>query len=299
MLGWAGASSRSTSTGTSRRDDRGERVRLREAAARDRRPPRSIPGTDGVVYFRTLDDYRAVRARMQEGASVVVIGGGFIGSEIAASLAANGCQVTMVFPEPGSAGASFPAELSAFVTEEYRGRGVEVLTGETVAAAGAMWVTTGSGRTIEADVIVAGLGIEPDTELAAAAGLAVDNGIVVDEYGRAGGHDDVFAAGDVASFPVAALGRRSGSSTRIMRSHMVAPSGRTWPERTSRTTICRSSTPTCSSSDTRRSARSTRGSTRSSAGRSRTARASSRTSTRAPAARIPVLERVGPGRRRA
>jgi 3-phenylpropionate/trans-cinnamate dioxygenase ferredoxin reductase component len=83
-----------------------------------------------------------------------------------------------------------------------------VLTEETVQAAGAGSVTTGSGRTIEADIVIAGLGLEPATDLAEAAGLEVDNGIVVDEFGRVAGHEDVFAAGDVASFPVAALGRR-------------------------------------------------------------------------------------------
>ena len=83
-----------------------------------------------------------------------------------------------------------------------------MLAGETVAAADGGSVTTGAGRVVEADMVVAGLGIEPETELAQAAGLAVDNGIVVDEFGRAGGRADVFAAGDVASFPVAALGRR-------------------------------------------------------------------------------------------
>jgi NADPH-dependent 2,4-dienoyl-CoA reductase/sulfur reductase-like enzyme len=69
-------------------------------------------------------------------------------------------------------------------------------------------VTLGSGRTLEGDVVVGGLGIVPSVELAEAAGFEVDNGIVVDEYGRVGGRDDVFAAGDVAAFPSAALGRR-------------------------------------------------------------------------------------------
>lgn len=170
--------------------------------------PRTIPDTDGVVYYRTLDDYRSVRAQVHEGASAVVIGGGFIGSEIAASLAATGCRVTMVFPESGIAARVLPAELSAFVTEEYRRHGVEVLTEETVAAADGRSITTGSGRTLDADVVIAGLGIEPATELAESAGLAVDNGIVVDELGRVEGREDVFAAGDVASFPVAVLGRR-------------------------------------------------------------------------------------------
>jgi NADPH-dependent 2,4-dienoyl-CoA reductase/sulfur reductase-like enzyme len=170
--------------------------------------PRRIAGTDGVVYYRTLDDYRAVRARARKGASAVVIGGGFIGSEIAAALAESGCRVTMVFPEEGVASRVLPAGLSAFVTGYYRKRGVEVLSGETVQAAGENSVTTGSGRMLGADVVVAGLGIEPDVELAEAIGLHVDNGIVVDDFGRVAGRDDVFAAGDVASFPIAALGRR-------------------------------------------------------------------------------------------
>ena len=170
--------------------------------------PRTIPGTDGVVYYRTLDDYRAVRARTHAGARAVVIGGGFIGSEIAASLTASGCLVTMIFPEAGISSRVLPPELSAYVTEDYRKRGVEVLAEETVEAAGAGSVTTGSGRSIEADIVVAGLGLEPATDLAEAAGLQVDNGIVVDEFGRVAGREDVFAAGDVASFPVVALGRR-------------------------------------------------------------------------------------------
>jgi NADPH-dependent 2,4-dienoyl-CoA reductase/sulfur reductase-like enzyme len=189
-------------------DDRGDEYGWEKLLLATGGRPRTIPGTEGVVYFRTLDDYRAIRARMREGASAVVIGGGFIGSELAASLATNGCRVTMVFPERGIASRVLPAELSAYVTDEYRRRGVEVLTEETVAAAGPTWVTMGSGRTIEADTIVAGLGLEPETDLATAVGLEVDNGIVVDELGRTAGHDDVFAAGDVASFPVAALGRR-------------------------------------------------------------------------------------------
>jgi NADPH-dependent 2,4-dienoyl-CoA reductase/sulfur reductase-like enzyme len=189
-------------------DDRGENYAWEKLLLATGGRPRTIRGADGVVYFRTLDDYRALRARTHEGASAVVIGGGFIGSELAAALATNGCRVTMVFPEGGIAARVLPAGLSAYVTEEYRRRGVEVLTEETVAAADATSVTTGSGRTIAADIVVAGLGLEPATDLAASVGLEVDNGIVVDELGRAGGRDDVFAAGDVASFPVAALGRR-------------------------------------------------------------------------------------------
>jgi NADPH-dependent 2,4-dienoyl-CoA reductase/sulfur reductase-like enzyme len=139
-----------------------------------------------------------------------VIGGGFIGSEIAAALASTGTKVTLVFPGPAIGARLFPAGLASFLNDYYRDHGVEVLPGEKVEAVatnnGGFTVTTESGRTLDADVVVAGLGIVPDTELAEAAGLEVDNGIVVDDRGRVGGRDDLFAAGDVARFPATLLG---------------------------------------------------------------------------------------------
>ena len=168
--------------------------------------PRQIPGAEGVIWFRTLDDYRRLRTIAGEGAHVAVIGGGFIGSELAAGLVGNGCRVTMLFPEHGIGYRLFPEALSTFVADYYREKGVEVLAGEMVASASGDRVETQSGRTIEADAVVAGLGVIPDTELAEAAGLEVEDGIVVDEYGRVPGHENVFAAGDVARFPVRALG---------------------------------------------------------------------------------------------
>jgi NADPH-dependent 2,4-dienoyl-CoA reductase/sulfur reductase-like enzyme len=168
--------------------------------------PREVPGAEGVVWFRTLDDYRRLREVAGEGAHVVVIGGGFIGSELAASLVGNGCRVTMLFPEPGIGHRLFPNGLSTSVTDYYRDKGVDVGAGEMVAAASSTGVKTQSGLELEADAVVAGLGVIADTELAEAAGLEVNDGIVVDAYGRVPGHDDVFAAGDVARFPVTALG---------------------------------------------------------------------------------------------
>jgi NADPH-dependent 2,4-dienoyl-CoA reductase/sulfur reductase-like enzyme len=140
----------------------------------------------------------------------VVVGGGFIGSEMAAALNGAGCPVTLVFPERGIGGRLFPAELADYVTADYRAHGVEVITEAQVEAVerrgeGAA-VRLADGRSLEADAVVAGLGIEPATELAADAGLAVDDGIVVDEWGRAQGQERVFAAGDVARFPLEALG---------------------------------------------------------------------------------------------
>ena len=173
------------------------------------RPRKLADADDDVVYFRTLDDYRTLRARAGDGTSFVVVGGGFIGSEIAAALTSAGSRVTMVFPDAAIAARLLPGSLAQFVTGYYREKGVEVLTGETVASVRDGRLTTGSGRVLEVDAVVAGLGIEPSTELAVAAGLPVDNGIVVDELGRVGGRDDVFAAGDVANFPLPALGRNA------------------------------------------------------------------------------------------
>jgi 3-phenylpropionate/trans-cinnamate dioxygenase ferredoxin reductase subunit len=136
-----------------------------------------------------------------------VIGGGFIGSELAAALTGVGAKVTMIFPEATIGARIFPQALGEFVTDYYREKGVEVLSDDTVASVHANTVQTGSGRTLEGAAVVAGLGIVPNTELATTAGLPVDNGIVVDEYGRVDGRDDVFAAGDVANFPIPGLGR--------------------------------------------------------------------------------------------
>jgi NADPH-dependent 2,4-dienoyl-CoA reductase/sulfur reductase-like enzyme len=187
-------------------DEAGEEYEWEKLLLATGAQPREIPSADGVIWFRTLGDYRRVRERATEGASFVVIGGGFIGSEIAAALVSAGVRVTMVFPEPGIGFRLFPIGLAEFLVEYYREKGVEVLSGETVSAASGTSVTLGDGRVLEADCIVAGLGVIPETDLAQAAGLEVEDGIVVDEYGRASGRDDVFAAGDVARFPVAALG---------------------------------------------------------------------------------------------
>ena len=187
-------------------DDAGEEYGWEKLLLATGARPREVPGADGVVWFRTLDDYRRVREVAGEGSHVVVIGGGFIGSELAASLVGNGARVTMLFPEPGIGHRLFPADLSASVTAYYREKGVDVRAGEMVSEASGTGVKTQSGLELDADAVVAGLGVIADTELAEAAGLEVNDGIVVDEYGRVPGHEDVFAAGDVARFPVAALG---------------------------------------------------------------------------------------------
>ncbi len=196
--------------GREARDDKGETYGYEKLLLATGGRPRRLPfGGDAVIYFRTLDDYRSLRALANTGARFCVIGGGFIGSEIAAALALNDCPVTMVFPEAGIGARVFPEELSTALNDYYRSHGVEVLTGASVMAIERHGTRTqvmlGHGRPLEADVVVAGIGIVPNAELAVDAGLPVTNGIVVDAYGCVRGREDVFAAGDVAYFPVAAL----------------------------------------------------------------------------------------------
>jgi 3-phenylpropionate/trans-cinnamate dioxygenase ferredoxin reductase component len=189
-------------------DDAGEEYAYDKVLLATGGTPRRLGGDDGeVIYFRTLDDYHRLRGLAENGTRVVVVGGGFIGSELAAALTGVGAQVTMVFPEPAINFRLLPRELADFVSEYYREKGVEVLAGETVSEVSGTSVTLGSGRTLEADVVVAGLGIVAQTDLAEAAGIETDDGIVVDELGRVGGRDDVFAAGDVARFPSPVLGK--------------------------------------------------------------------------------------------
>jgi NADPH-dependent 2,4-dienoyl-CoA reductase/sulfur reductase-like enzyme len=188
-------------------DDQGDDYSYEKLLLATGGTPRRLGGSDDqVIYYRTLDDFRKLKQITEGGANVVVIGAGFIGSELAASLTTAGANVTMVFPEAGVTSRVLPDGLARFVTEYFREKGVEMLSEDTVASVEGTTVHTGSGRTLEADAVVAGLGIVPNAELAEAAGLPVDNGIVVDRYGRVDGRDDVFAAGDVANYPNLVLG---------------------------------------------------------------------------------------------
>ena len=167
--------------------------------------------SESIIYFRTADDYRKLRDLSEYGSDFVVVGGGFIGSEIAAALAMNNKRVTMIFPENGIGARIYPQPLVEFINSYYRGKGVTVLASETVksvrTAGTKTIVTTGNGTEISADGVVAGMGILPNTELAVQAGLMVDNGIVVDEQLRTS-NPDIYAAGDVANFHSTILDKR-------------------------------------------------------------------------------------------
>ncbi len=194
------------------RDDRGRDFAFDKLLLATGGSPRRLPfGGDRVIYFRSLSDYKKLHSLSKPGRTIAVIGGGFIGSEIAAALASQGCRVSLFFPEDGIGARIFPADLSKFLGDYYRDKGVEVRPGEAVtglAEHGSQLVLeTGSGPTAPFDAVVAGLGIVPETDLARSAGLEVDNGILVDQYLRTT-HPDVFAAGDVARFTVPSLGTR-------------------------------------------------------------------------------------------
>lgn len=183
---------------------------LLATGGRPRRLPFDTAG-DRIIYFRTVADYQRLRALATSGTRFAVIGGGFIGSEIAAALAMNGKQVVMLFPDEGVGARIFPASLARALNAYYREKGVEVLAGELVSGMRANGtrtiLVTNSGREFDVDGVVAGLGIQPNDQLAAAAGLRMEDGILVDEFLRTS-HAEIYAAGDVARFLNPALGTR-------------------------------------------------------------------------------------------
>lgn len=173
--------------------------------------PNSLPfGKDQIIYYRTLADYRRLLALTQKGHRFGVIGGGFIGSEIAAALAMNDKEVTMIFPDEGIGVRNYPHDLSLFLNDYYRQKGVNVLAEETVVGLekrqGQFALITRSKGEFLVDGVVAGIGIKPNLDLAKEAKLNVNMGVVVDDHLRTS-QPDIYAAGDVAEFYNPALGR--------------------------------------------------------------------------------------------
>jgi len=174
----------------------------------------TIPGNDlaGICYYRTLDDYQRMRSELGKGKSAIVIGGGFIGTEIAAALTINEIAVTMIFPEPYIVNRVFPELLGLAIQKEYVKRGVTILANDkplSIERSNRRFVTsTGSGKQIESDAVIVGIGIAPSIELAARAGLRTGNGIIVDQYLQTSA-PDIYAAGDNAYFPYQTLARET------------------------------------------------------------------------------------------
>jgi NADPH-dependent 2,4-dienoyl-CoA reductase/sulfur reductase-like enzyme len=168
-------------------------------------------GEGNIIYFRSFQSYQQLRKLADEKEHFVVIGGGFIGSEIAAALTMVGAKVTMIFLENAIGGLVFPGDLAYHLNDNYREKGVEVIPNNSVTSVEKegerFTVRTKTGRVIETDGVVAGIGIRPNAGKAINAGLVVDDGIVVNERLETSA-PDIYAAGDVANFYHFALGER-------------------------------------------------------------------------------------------
>ncbi len=164
----------------------------------------TVPGGERALCLRTLDDARAIRARLATARQVVCIGAGVIGLEVAASARARGAAVTVLEAAARPMGRSVSSEGADFVARLHRDAGVDLRCGVAVAAiapgpGGTERVLTADGGVFPADLVLAGVGMERALDLAAAAGLALDGGIAVDAWGRSS-DPAIFAAGDVAAF---------------------------------------------------------------------------------------------------
>ena len=172
----------------------------------------NCPGADlaGVHYLRNIDDVRGFRDKLLAGVKLVIVGGGYIGLEVAAVAIKRGCTVTVLEALPLVLNRVTAPEMSRFYTDVHRAAGVDIRTSTTVTAFegnGKVEHAVTSNGTIDADLVVVGIGIVPNVELAQAADLAVDNGIVVDECARTA-DPDIFAAGDCTDHFNVAVGER-------------------------------------------------------------------------------------------
>jgi NADPH-dependent 2,4-dienoyl-CoA reductase/sulfur reductase-like enzyme/nitrite reductase/ring-hydroxylating ferredoxin subunit len=175
----------------------------------------SPPGAGRVHVLRTLRDSRAIIAEAAKGKRAVVLGASFIGLEVAASLRAREVEVTVVAPDAIPLAKTMGVEIGAFIRRLHEEHGVRFRLGTTVATFEGDRVILATGEPLLADFIVAGVGVRPNTQLAEAVGLAVDHGIVVDEFLRTSA-PGIYAAGDVANYP----DRFSGKNVRV--EHWVA-----------------------------------------------------------------------------
>lgn len=175
--------------------------------------PRMLPidGGDlgGIYYYRYLKDYESLHAEATAGKSAIVVGGGFIGSEIAAVLRINSVNVSIIFPDDYLCARVLPVSVGMAVQQDFMQRGVRVLPNESVESIkkdGARFIAyTSQGREIKSDIVIAGIGLKPGTSLAEEAGLRTDNGVLVNELLQTS-HPDIYSAGDCAAFPYKALG---------------------------------------------------------------------------------------------
>lgn len=173
----------------------------------------ALPGSElaGIFYLRTLDDVNKIKQSIQLGQRAVIVGGGYIGLETAAVLVRLGLRVTVLEAQERVLARVTAPAVSAFYTRIHLEEGVEIKTGVTVSAfEGETHVATvrcANGDSFSADLVIVGVGVLPNVELAKTAGLTVDNGIVVDEF-AATSDPNIVAAGDCTNHPNQLLGKR-------------------------------------------------------------------------------------------
>jgi 3-phenylpropionate/trans-cinnamate dioxygenase ferredoxin reductase component len=185
-----------------------------------------IHGGDKALYLRTIEDARQIRDRLSSARQVLCIGAGVIGLEIASSASARGCDVTVLEALPRAMGRSVSPEGAAFIESLHRAAGValhfHVIVDAIEDAAAGMCVTCRGGGEFSADLVIAGVGMQRDLALAEAAGLSLEGGIVVDEFGRTSA-PDIYAAGDVTAFHHPLFHRRLRlESWRHAQNHGIA-----------------------------------------------------------------------------
>lgn len=169
------------------------------------------PDDDRIVYYRSADDYRHLRSLVSEGTRVAIVGGGYIASELAAGLSAVGADVSVHFPEERMLQQMFPDSITGHLKEVYESKGVALNSGfmlSSIRAGERITLESRSGETVEADVVVLGLGAVPNVGLAQEAGLDMEQGGVAVDESMATSVPDIYAAGDIATFADPILGRR-------------------------------------------------------------------------------------------
>jgi 3-phenylpropionate/trans-cinnamate dioxygenase ferredoxin reductase subunit len=167
----------------------------------------AVPGGEHALTLRTHEDSVELRKRFTAGRSIVIIGGGFIGLELASSAVEKGCHVTLIEAQPRILMRGVPEPIAKIVHERHVEAGVTMLTGMGLSHLTRNEVHLADGRILPADTIIAGIGAVPETQLAADAGLAIDNGIACDQHMQTSA-PDIYAAGDCASFIHPRLGNR-------------------------------------------------------------------------------------------
>jgi 3-phenylpropionate/trans-cinnamate dioxygenase ferredoxin reductase component len=167
----------------------------------------SLPGGEHALTLRNHEDTLELRKRFQPGKNIVIIGGGFIGLELASSAAKRGCNVTLVEAQPRILMRGVPEPIAKIIHDEHVRHGVDMLVGAGLSHLTSDAVHLADGRVIKADTIIAGIGAAPDVKLAADAGLAIENGIACDEHMQTS-DPDIYAAGDCASYINQKLGGR-------------------------------------------------------------------------------------------